>query len=139
MPEPGEQGEPGRESTALPTTGNPATDAALALLTQLVREGLRHLVLSPGSRSQALALVAAELHEHAVVEHLDGQLLATVPGHGPTVPARIFRPARTQLCARRDGKRWGRGPQARKERMTAWVRGTERWSAGVPGAIWLGV
>lgn len=68
MPEPGEQGEPGRESTALPTTGNPATDAALALLTQLVREGLRHLVLSPGSRSQALALVAAELERVGAVE-----------------------------------------------------------------------
>jgi 2-succinyl-5-enolpyruvyl-6-hydroxy-3-cyclohexene-1-carboxylate synthase len=52
----------------VPRTGNPATDAALALLTQLVREGLRHIVLSPGSRSQALALVAAELERVGAVE-----------------------------------------------------------------------
>ncbi|WP_460537296.1 2-succinyl-5-enolpyruvyl-6-hydroxy-3-cyclohexene-1-carboxylic-acid synthase [Humibacter ginsengiterrae] len=53
---------------ALPRTGNPATDAALVLLTQLVREGLRHIVLSPGSRSQALALVAAELERVGAIE-----------------------------------------------------------------------
>ncbi|PZU47599.1 MAG: 2-succinyl-5-enolpyruvyl-6-hydroxy-3-cyclohexene-1-carboxylic-acid synthase [Microbacterium sp.] len=39
----------------------PATDAAAALLGHLVELGVRHLVVSPGSRSQALALVAAEL------------------------------------------------------------------------------
>lgn len=39
----------------------PATDAAAALLGRLVELGVRHLVVSPGSRSQALALVAAEL------------------------------------------------------------------------------
>ena len=40
---------------------SPATDAAAALLGALVDLGIRHIVLSPGSRSQALALVAAEL------------------------------------------------------------------------------
>ncbi|MBF9336538.1 2-succinyl-5-enolpyruvyl-6-hydroxy-3-cyclohexene-1-carboxylic-acid synthase [Microbacterium lacticum] len=40
----------------------PATDAAAALLGRLVELGVRHIVVSPGSRSQALALVAAE-HE----------------------------------------------------------------------------
>ena len=39
----------------------PATDAAAALLGRLVERGVRHIVVSPGSRSQALALVAAEL------------------------------------------------------------------------------
>ncbi|GAA1854043.1 2-succinyl-5-enolpyruvyl-6-hydroxy-3-cyclohexene-1-carboxylic-acid synthase [Microbacterium koreense] len=39
----------------------PATDAAAALLGALIARGVRHVVLSPGSRSQALALVAAEL------------------------------------------------------------------------------
>ncbi|MFT4215099.1 MAG: 2-succinyl-5-enolpyruvyl-6-hydroxy-3-cyclohexene-1-carboxylic-acid synthase [Microbacterium sp.] len=39
----------------------PATDAAAALIGRLVELGVRHVVLSPGSRSQALALVAAEL------------------------------------------------------------------------------
>ena len=38
----------------------PATDAAAALIAALVEHGVRHIVLSPGSRSQALALVAAE-------------------------------------------------------------------------------
>ncbi|MFV0375541.1 2-succinyl-5-enolpyruvyl-6-hydroxy-3-cyclohexene-1-carboxylic-acid synthase [Microbacterium sp.] len=38
----------------------PATDAAAALLGRLVERGVAHVVLSPGSRSQALALAAAE-------------------------------------------------------------------------------
>ncbi|MFF1571497.1 2-succinyl-5-enolpyruvyl-6-hydroxy-3-cyclohexene-1-carboxylic-acid synthase [Leifsonia sp. NPDC058292] len=42
-------------------TGNPATDYAIALLGALVRNGVSDIVVSPGSRSQALALVAAEL------------------------------------------------------------------------------
>ena len=42
-------------------TGNPATDYSIALLTALVRAGVHDLIVSPGSRSQALALVAAEL------------------------------------------------------------------------------
>jgi 2-succinyl-5-enolpyruvyl-6-hydroxy-3-cyclohexene-1-carboxylate synthase len=68
MPEAAEQAGPGNDGKALPRTGNPATDAALALLTELVRQGLRHLVLSPGSRSQALALVAAELERVGAIE-----------------------------------------------------------------------
>lgn len=44
-----------------PRTGNPATDFSLALLSAFVRNGVQDLVVSPGSRSQALALVAAEL------------------------------------------------------------------------------
>ncbi|MCT9003268.1 2-succinyl-5-enolpyruvyl-6-hydroxy-3-cyclohexene-1-carboxylic-acid synthase [Microbacterium memoriense] len=39
----------------------PATDAAAALLGRLVDRGIEHIVLSPGSRSQALAIVAADL------------------------------------------------------------------------------
>ncbi|MFF2050681.1 2-succinyl-5-enolpyruvyl-6-hydroxy-3-cyclohexene-1-carboxylic-acid synthase [Leifsonia sp. NPDC058194] len=46
------------------TTGNPATDYSTALLRAFVRNGVRDLVVSPGSRSQALALVAAGL-EHS--------------------------------------------------------------------------
>ncbi|MEW1835635.1 2-succinyl-5-enolpyruvyl-6-hydroxy-3-cyclohexene-1-carboxylic-acid synthase [Microbacterium sp. NPDC079995] len=45
----------------------PATDAAAALLSRLIERGLRHIVLSPGSRSQALALVAAELEARGVI------------------------------------------------------------------------
>ncbi|KZE88763.1 thiamine pyrophosphate-binding protein [Microbacterium sp. TNHR37B] len=45
----------------------PATDAAAALLGRLVERGVTHVVVSPGSRSQALALVAAELEERGRV------------------------------------------------------------------------
>jgi 2-succinyl-5-enolpyruvyl-6-hydroxy-3-cyclohexene-1-carboxylate synthase len=40
---------------------SPASEAAMALLSSLVREGVRDVVVAPGSRSQALALAAAEL------------------------------------------------------------------------------
>src|SRR6478609_2752588 len=60
-----ETGVPGDSSHATYTpTGNPATDFSAALLSAFVRAGVRDLVVSPGSRSQALALVAAEL-EHS--------------------------------------------------------------------------
>ena len=45
----------------------PAADAAAALLGRLVELGVRHVVLSPGSRSQALALVAAELERRGAI------------------------------------------------------------------------
>jgi 2-succinyl-5-enolpyruvyl-6-hydroxy-3-cyclohexene-1-carboxylate synthase len=41
-------------------TDSPATDFVVALLTEFSRLGVRDVVLSPGSRSQALALAAAE-------------------------------------------------------------------------------
>ena len=43
-----------------PKTDSPATDFAVALLESFVSLGVRDVVLSPGSRSQALALAAAE-------------------------------------------------------------------------------
>ncbi|MCU1441641.1 MAG: menD [Rhodoglobus sp.] len=43
-----------------PRTDSPATDFAVALLDEFVRLGVRDVVLGPGSRSQALALAAAE-------------------------------------------------------------------------------
>jgi 2-succinyl-5-enolpyruvyl-6-hydroxy-3-cyclohexene-1-carboxylate synthase len=45
----------------VPRTNNPATDFSLDLLTALLHHGVRDIVVAPGSRSQALALVAAEL------------------------------------------------------------------------------
>ncbi|WP_091226861.1 2-succinyl-5-enolpyruvyl-6-hydroxy-3-cyclohexene-1-carboxylic-acid synthase [Microbacterium sp. 3J1] len=39
-------------------TASPATDAAASLIAELVAHGVRDLVLSPGSRSQSLALAA---------------------------------------------------------------------------------
>lgn len=57
--------EPGDAArVAFVPTGNPATDFSAALLSAFVQAGVRDLVVSPGSRSQALALVAAEL-EHS--------------------------------------------------------------------------
>ncbi|WP_298039694.1 2-succinyl-5-enolpyruvyl-6-hydroxy-3-cyclohexene-1-carboxylic-acid synthase [uncultured Microbacterium sp.] len=42
-------------------TASPAADAAAALLADLVAHGVRDVVISPGSRSQALALAATSL------------------------------------------------------------------------------
>jgi 2-succinyl-5-enolpyruvyl-6-hydroxy-3-cyclohexene-1-carboxylate synthase len=47
-----------RETRAV---ASPATASALALLSELVRLGVTDVVVAPGSRSQALALAAAEL------------------------------------------------------------------------------
>ncbi|WP_285136298.1 2-succinyl-5-enolpyruvyl-6-hydroxy-3-cyclohexene-1-carboxylic-acid synthase [Microbacterium sp. lyk4-40-TSB-66] len=49
-------------------SGAPATDAAAALLAGFVSRGVRHIVVSPGSRSQALALVAAELESAGLIQ-----------------------------------------------------------------------
>lgn len=48
-------------------TRSPATDAAAALLDQLISRGVRHVVLSPGSRSQTLALVAVDAEERGLL------------------------------------------------------------------------
>lgn len=50
-----------------PRQASAATDAAAALLSRLVELGVQHIVLSPGSRSQALALVAAEFERRGSV------------------------------------------------------------------------
>lgn len=47
---------------------SPATDAAAALLSELIALGLRHIVVSPGSRSQALALLAAEFERRGDIQ-----------------------------------------------------------------------
>ncbi|MFC8679985.1 2-succinyl-5-enolpyruvyl-6-hydroxy-3-cyclohexene-1-carboxylic-acid synthase [Microbacterium ureisolvens] len=56
-----------RAGGAAESDAAPATDAAAALLCRLVELGVRHVVLSPGSRSQALALVAAELERRGAL------------------------------------------------------------------------
>ncbi|KRC62199.1 2-succinyl-5-enolpyruvyl-6-hydroxy-3-cyclohexene-1-carboxylate synthase [Agromyces sp. Root81] len=48
-------------------TASPASDSAMALLGALVGHGVVDLVVAPGSRSQALALAAAELERAGVV------------------------------------------------------------------------
>ncbi|MDH6182009.1 2-succinyl-5-enolpyruvyl-6-hydroxy-3-cyclohexene-1-carboxylate synthase [Microbacteriaceae bacterium SG_E_30_P1] len=47
--------------TPTPPSESPATTFSVALLQEFVRLGVRDVVLGPGSRSQALALAAAEL------------------------------------------------------------------------------
>lgn len=49
------------------TRRSPASDAAMALLSAFVREGVLDVVVAPGSRSQALALAAAELERVAAI------------------------------------------------------------------------
>ncbi|HEY8589069.1 MAG TPA: 2-succinyl-5-enolpyruvyl-6-hydroxy-3-cyclohexene-1-carboxylic-acid synthase, partial [Naasia sp.] len=51
----------------MPDGPNPASRYATTLLARLVADGVRHLVVAPGSRSQALALAAAELEAAARV------------------------------------------------------------------------
>jgi 2-succinyl-5-enolpyruvyl-6-hydroxy-3-cyclohexene-1-carboxylate synthase len=46
---------------------SPATDFSVALLAEFVRAGVRDVVLSPGSRSQALALAAAEYEAAGII------------------------------------------------------------------------
>ncbi len=46
---------------------SPATEFAVALLAAFARAGVRDIVLSPGSRSQAIALAAAEYEEAGVL------------------------------------------------------------------------
>ena len=46
---------------------SPATDFSVALLAEFVRVGVRDVVLSPGSRSQAIALAAAEYEAAGVI------------------------------------------------------------------------
>ncbi|MBH0025041.1 2-succinyl-5-enolpyruvyl-6-hydroxy-3-cyclohexene-1-carboxylic-acid synthase [Salinibacterium sp. SWN248] len=48
-------------------TNSPATNFSVALLEEFVRLGVRDVVLSPGSRSQALALAAAEFEKHGLL------------------------------------------------------------------------
>jgi 2-succinyl-5-enolpyruvyl-6-hydroxy-3-cyclohexene-1-carboxylate synthase len=48
-------------------TDSPATDFSVALLTEFARLGVRDVVLSPGSRSQALALAAAAFADRGIL------------------------------------------------------------------------
>ena len=66
-------------STPTGESVSPASAAAVALLAELVRCGVADIVLSPGSRSQALALAAAALaRSGAVTLHVRIQLLVMI-------------------------------------------------------------
>lgn len=74
----------------------PATDAAAALLGRLVELGVQHVVVCPGSRSQALALVAAELERrgavrlHVRIDERVGGFTALGVGRETGMPAAVI-------------------------------------------------
>lgn len=75
---------------------SPATDAAVVLLDALLARGVRHVVLSPGSRSQALALAAAELeragrlHLHVRIDERVAAFTALGIGRETRTPAAVI-------------------------------------------------
>ena len=68
--------------SATPSASSPASDFSLALLRGLAQLGVRDIVISPGSRSQALALAAAHLASsgsirlHVRIDERDAGFLA---------------------------------------------------------------
>lgn len=89
------EGAPDAPGDPAPLEGAPATDAAAALLCRLVELGVQHIVLSPGSRSQALALVAAEferrgaLRLHVRIDERVAGFTALGIGRETRVPAAV--------------------------------------------------
>ncbi|GAA1732624.1 2-succinyl-5-enolpyruvyl-6-hydroxy-3-cyclohexene-1-carboxylic-acid synthase [Microbacterium paludicola] len=75
---------------------SPASDAAAALLDELVAHGVRHVVVSPGSRSQALALAAAALERagrirlHVRIDERVAGFTALGIGRETRVPAAVI-------------------------------------------------
>ncbi|MGI6878727.1 2-succinyl-5-enolpyruvyl-6-hydroxy-3-cyclohexene-1-carboxylic-acid synthase [Microbacterium sp. gxy059] len=75
---------------------SPATEAAASLLDALVVLGVRHVVVSPGSRSQALALAAQELERqgrialHVRIDERDAGFTALGIGREARVPAVVI-------------------------------------------------
>ncbi|MFT4229972.1 MAG: 2-succinyl-5-enolpyruvyl-6-hydroxy-3-cyclohexene-1-carboxylic-acid synthase [Microbacterium sp.] len=74
-----------------------ATDAAAALLRELTRLGVRDIVLSPGSRSQSLALVAVAL-ERAGAVRLHVRIDERVAGYTALGLARETRTPAAVIC-----------------------------------------
>jgi 2-succinyl-5-enolpyruvyl-6-hydroxy-3-cyclohexene-1-carboxylate synthase len=75
---------------------SPATDAAAALLSRLIELGVAHVVVSPGSRSQALALVAAaferrgEISLHVRIDERVAGFTALGIGRESGIPAAVI-------------------------------------------------
>jgi 2-succinyl-5-enolpyruvyl-6-hydroxy-3-cyclohexene-1-carboxylate synthase len=75
---------------------SPATDASAALLSELISLGLRHIIVSPGSRSQALALLAAEFERrgdvqlHVRIDERVAGFLALGIGRESRMPAAVI-------------------------------------------------
>lgn len=84
------------EAIAEVPSESPATNFSWALLTEFVRRGVRHVIVSPGSRSQALALAAAELERigalqlHVRVDERTAGFTALGIGIESAVPALVI-------------------------------------------------
>ncbi|MFC3398725.1 2-succinyl-5-enolpyruvyl-6-hydroxy-3-cyclohexene-1-carboxylic-acid synthase [Microbacterium amylolyticum] len=78
------------------SASSPAMNAACELLDSLVSLGVRHVVLSPGSRSQALALAAADLERqgrislHVRIDERVAGFMALGIGRETRVPAAVI-------------------------------------------------
>ncbi|WP_308070835.1 2-succinyl-5-enolpyruvyl-6-hydroxy-3-cyclohexene-1-carboxylic-acid synthase [Microbacterium nymphoidis] len=87
---------PDEAPTAAGPTASPAMAAMAALLDELVAAGLQHIVLCPGSRSQALALLAADLERsgrvrlHVRVDERSAGFLALGIGRQSGRPAAVI-------------------------------------------------
>lgn len=87
---------PHEPRAAAGTAASPAMAAMAALLDELVVAGLQHIVLCPGSRSQALALLAADLERsgrvrlHVRVDERSAGFLALGIGRGSGRPAAVI-------------------------------------------------
>jgi 2-succinyl-5-enolpyruvyl-6-hydroxy-3-cyclohexene-1-carboxylate synthase len=83
---------------------SPASDFAAALLAGFVASGVRHIVLSPGSRSQALALAAAALEAegrirlHVRIDERVAGFLALGLGVETGVPALVITTSGTAVA-----------------------------------------
>ncbi|MHC9046609.1 2-succinyl-5-enolpyruvyl-6-hydroxy-3-cyclohexene-1-carboxylic-acid synthase [Microbacterium saperdae] len=77
-------------------TSSPASDAAASLIAELIAHGVRDLVLSPGSRSQALALAAVRraddglLRVHVRIDERVAGFTALGIGRETGVPAAVL-------------------------------------------------
>jgi 2-succinyl-5-enolpyruvyl-6-hydroxy-3-cyclohexene-1-carboxylate synthase len=75
-----------------PTAPNPSTALAVVVMDELVRNGVRHLALAPGSRSAALALAAADRPDLSVWVEIDERsaaFLAVGIARGSGAPAAV--------------------------------------------------
>ncbi|MEJ3405433.1 2-succinyl-5-enolpyruvyl-6-hydroxy-3-cyclohexene-1-carboxylic-acid synthase [Rathayibacter sp. YIM 133350] len=83
---------------------SPATDAAFALLLAFADLGVRDVVVSPGSRSQALALAAARLHEagrmrlHVRIDERGGAFFALGAARESGVPTLVVTTSGTAVA-----------------------------------------
>lgn len=95
----------GRQQEPSPADGNAGAnvEAALMLLHRLMEQGLRHLVLCPGSRSAPLAVAAALLEPrglrlHTAIDERSAAFFALGLGRGGDAPAAVVTTSGTAVA-----------------------------------------